>query len=219
MLPQSRGLRPSCLHIAEQVELDAGLVAITPGQDHARLVGLVLQDRTAGGVELDVHRHHVLAMTDRSKGRVRPVFDMAGGLDDDLDPAGRDQRQRIGGDGELAGPDGVIDLSARGALDDHVVRDAGDRVGVARGLERPVADGGDAHSGRVAGDLVDDALGHESSAEQPHLQGASLGGPLGQRSINNDHVGIPVERQPAPATPVPRNAARTPLAWTQAGQE
>ncbi len=82
----------------EQVHRHARLVAIGVGDDNAGPVGLHLEDRTHGGVELGVDQQHVLAPVDRLDDDPRRRLDLTGALDDRLDAGRSGDEHRVAGD-------------------------------------------------------------------------------------------------------------------------
>ena len=75
-----------------QVADDRGLVAVGQAVHHARLRGLLRQQRPAVGVGLDRHHHHVLAVGERRQRVLDRGHRVAGGLDHDVDRRMRHQR-------------------------------------------------------------------------------------------------------------------------------
>ena len=172
---------------APEVALDAGLVAVDVGEDHAGLVGLVLEERTEGAVELGVHQRDVLAVLDGGDDRGDRLLDGAGDLEDDVDVrAGRDQH-RVLGDRRAAGLDGAGERG-RAVADDGVVL-AGVGVGLHGLRHGAVGDGDDADRVAVGeADLEEHARGHEARADHADAdRGLAVGDVAGEGGIDEDH--------------------------------
>ena len=85
MLPSSFGVQPMPVDEPVEVHDHAGLVAVDVAVEHAGRIGLGLQQRPDGAVELRVHEQHVLAVIDRVEHDPRAVLDRAGDLENDVD--------------------------------------------------------------------------------------------------------------------------------------
>ena len=107
-------------HPAHEVQLQARLIALAGGHDHARLAGLHVQDRADGRVDLRIHQHDVRSVGERLEDDVRAEFDGSGHVDEDVDLLGSGQQQRVVGDRRPA--------RANGVLERRLVVDAGDVV-------------------------------------------------------------------------------------------
>ena len=95
MLPITRGIKPKPFDPAEEIHLDAGLVAVAGGKNDSILLGVDLKDRSDRRIDLGVHQHDVLAVLERLEHDVGAELDRAGHIDQHIDMLRARQQQRI----------------------------------------------------------------------------------------------------------------------------
>ena len=84
-IAEHAGDETHCLHLAIEVHLHAGLVAIDHGEDHTGLACLLVQDGPHRGIDLGVHEHHVLAVGDGLEGDGGTELHLPGDVDETVD--------------------------------------------------------------------------------------------------------------------------------------
>jgi hypothetical protein len=85
---------------AEQVHRHARLVPVGVGDQHARPVGVYLEDRPESGVQFRVHEDHMLSVVHRVHGDPCPEFDLSGCFDHCIDAARFGNQRGVFGDGK-----------------------------------------------------------------------------------------------------------------------
>ena len=85
MFPREHRLHAQAADEPVEVHLHSRLVAVGVREHDARSVGVGLQDRTEGPVDLRVHQHDVLSRLDCGQRDLRGELDGAGDLDHGID--------------------------------------------------------------------------------------------------------------------------------------
>ncbi len=107
---------------ADQLQRAGRLVAGSAGVDDPLPPGLLLEEAADGDVGFDVQHDDVLVRLHRFERDQRADVGIAGGVDDDVDAAGRAQRMEVVGDGDVAALDRAVDIARRLGGDDRVSR-------------------------------------------------------------------------------------------------
>ena len=113
MLPQSTGRTPSPRTKRYKFMMTPGSISVTVGDQDAGLLGVNAQNRADGAVELCVHQHDRLAVSDGLQRDVRTEFHGPGHLDHDVDVRRTAKQQRIVGDRIPAAMNGTLELQQR----------------------------------------------------------------------------------------------------------
>jgi hypothetical protein len=181
------GADADALHEAEEVHLDARLVAVDIGVDDAGRVGAALEQRPEGAVELGVHQDDVLAVLDGGQHDGERVLHRAGDLEKHVDMGRGGDEERVFSDRGPAGLDGTSER--RRAVAERSARLAGIGVGGDGLLRRAVCHRDDAHGGGMDGvDLEEHARGHEARADHADADwGRAARGVAGERGIHQNH--------------------------------
>ena len=104
-------VEPEALHPAVQVHLHARLVAVAGRQDDAVLARRRLQDGADRRVDLGVHQHDVLAVTNASSTTCAPNSTSARHVADDVDLLARQSRNASSVTTGRPGPDRVLECT------------------------------------------------------------------------------------------------------------
>ena len=113
MLPASIGRNPMLRTNRYRFMITARLVPIRVREDDPCAIGVNLEERPDGRIELRIHEHEVLAPGDRRQCHMGAELDLARGLDDDVHSRGVGQSGRIFSDRITTGGDRLIQLRSR----------------------------------------------------------------------------------------------------------
>src|SRR5882762_5453200 len=182
------------------------LSACDGDEDLPVLLPVDAKDGPDGGVDLGVHQHHGLAVSERVQDDPRSELDRAGDVDDDVDPGRAADRVWVFRDDGQAAPDRLVEVRLVGG-GPHVLA-AGVAVYVERPLRLAVVDRGHPHAGNAVDDLVGESLSHETSADQADADRFPLlfSGP--QRPVDDDHGWLTRSSCASPRARLPRGASR-----------
>ena len=99
---------PDALNESVEIHDDARLIAVGVRDDDSGAIGVHLEQRPDGRVELRVHQDEMFSMADRVHRHVRTEFHLSGRLDHDIDLRAFRERGGVVGDRRPAGLDGLV---------------------------------------------------------------------------------------------------------------